>query len=137
MVKAKKKSLRVKKLKGLTIQFLPYAEIEILNSAERIKKLLQIILKDKVAIIQGRLLPEEETRLIEDTMALVGNIKGFKGIELAVISPNPEERTVWTKFKHGVASALIGQTDSLTVIGPAAVIKEMRKDPKKLEIMMS
>jgi hypothetical protein len=128
---------KTRKIRGLTIQFLPYAEIEMLDSANRIKKLLQIILKDKVVIIQGRLRAEEETRLIEDTMALVGTIKGFKGIELAVISPNPEERSVWNKIKHSLATALIGQTDALTIIGPAAVIKEMKKDPKKLEIMMS
>jgi hypothetical protein len=133
----KKVKARIKKLKGLTIQFLPYAEIEGLDSTERIKKLLQIILKNKVIIIQGRLKPEEETRLIEDTMALVGNIKGFKGIELAVISPNPEERSMMNKLKHGIANALVGQTDALTIIGPAAVIKEMKKDPSKLEIMMS
>jgi hypothetical protein len=128
---------KTKKLKGLTIQFLPYAEIENLGSGERVKKLLQIILKDKVIIIQGRLRPEEETRLIEDTMALVGTIKGFKGIELAVITPNTEERTFTSKLKHGIANVLVGQTDALTIIGPAAAIKEMKKDPKKLEIMMS
>jgi len=125
------------KIRGLTLQFLPYAEIENLDSTERIKKLLEIILKNKVIILQGRLKADEETRLIEDTMVLVGNIKGFKGIELAVISPNPEERSIFSRMKHGLANALVGQTDALTIIGPAAVIKEMKKDPKKLEIMMS
>jgi len=124
------------KSNGLTIQFLPYAEIEGLDSAARIKKLLEIILKNKVIILQGRLKAEEESRLIEDTMILVGKIKEFKGIELAVISPNPEERKLMDKVKHGIANLLIGQTDALTVIGPASVIKEMKKDPKKLEVMM-
>jgi hypothetical protein len=125
------------KEKGLTIQFLPYAEIEGLDSTSRIKKLLEIILKNKVIILQGRLKPDEETRLIEDTMILVGKIKEFKGIELAVISPNPEERKFADKIKYGIANMLIGQTDAMTVIGPASVIKEMKKDPKKLEVMMS
>jgi len=127
----------MKKLNGLTLQFLPYSEISGLDSMHRIKKLLDIILKNKIIIIQGRLKPEEETRLIEDTMILVGKIKGFKGIELAVISPNPDERNVLNKLKYSIANALVGQTDSLTIIGPASVIKEMKKDPKKLEIMMS
>ena len=43
---------KMKKLKGLTIQFLPYAEIEGLDGTARIKKLLQIILKNKIIIIQ-------------------------------------------------------------------------------------
>ena len=130
------KKAKSKKFKGLTIQFLPHVEIESLNSAERIKKLLQVVLKDKIIILQGRLRPEEESRLIEDTMALVGTIKGFKGIELAVISPNSDNMTTMNKIKHGVARVLIGVTDALTIIGPAAVVKEMRKDPSKLEVIM-
>lgn len=123
--------------RGLTIQFLPYSEIDGLDSTKRIKKLLEIILKGKVVIIQGRLTPEEETRLIEDTLILVGKVKGFKGIELAVISPNTKDRGMISKLRYGIANALVGNTEALTVIGPASAIKEMKKDPKKLEVMMS
>lgn len=139
MSKAKKHKsrMRTKKIKGLTLQFMPYAEIENLDSPARIKKLLQIILANKIIIIQGRLNPEEETRLIEDTMALVGTVRGFKGIELSVITPSSNGQTIVNKLKHGIANALVGQMDALTVIGPASIIKEMRKDPRKLEIMMS
>jgi len=121
---------------GLTIQFITYSQIKDLNSTARIKKLLEIILNNKVIILQGKLMPEEETRLIEDTLVLVGKVKGFKGIELAVISPNPNEQTIMNKIKYGIANALVGNTDSLTVIGPASVVKDMKKDPKKLEVMM-
>ena len=129
--------MKNKKINGLTLQFIPYSQIADLDSTKRIKNLLDIILDGKIIIIQGRLKPEEETRLIGDTMVMVGRIKGFKGIELAVISPNPDERTILNKLKYGIASALVGDTDSLTIIGPASVIKEMKKDPKKLEVMMS
>jgi hypothetical protein len=115
---------------------MPYAEIAKLDSTHRIKKLLEILLKNKVVILQGKLKPEEETRLIEDTMILVGKIKGFKGIELAAISPNPNEKSVLDKLKYGIANALVGNTDSLTIIGPASIVKEMKKDPRKLEVIM-
>ncbi len=124
------------KLKGLTLNFIPYSEISSLDTLERIKKLLKIILDNKVIILQGRLKPEEETRLIEDTMIMIGNIKGFKGVELEVISSDSEERTMFEKLRFGLAKALVGQQDALTIIGPATVIKEMKKDPKKLEVMM-
>ncbi len=127
---------RNKKMRGLTLHFMPYAEIAKLNSVERIKKLLKIILNNKVVILQGRLNPEEETRLIEDTMIMIGNIKGFKGVELAVISSDSDERTLFDKMKFGLAKVLVGQQDSLTIIGPASIVKEMKKDPKKLEVMM-
>ena len=125
------------KIKGFTIQFLPHAEIESLSSTARIKKLLDVIVDNKLIVLQGRLKAEEETRLIEDTMILVGRIKGFKGIELAVISPNTRDRSIFSNFKHGLAAALIGDIDALTIIGPASAIKEMKKDPRKLEVMMS
>jgi hypothetical protein len=125
----------MKKIQGLTIQFLPYSEIENLSSGDRIKKILDIILDNKLVVIQGKLKSEEEARLIEDTMALVGRIKGFKGVELAVISPDVRRRDVLSQLKHGIANALVGNTESLTVIGPASIIKEMKKDPRKLEII--
>ncbi|MBR9704165.1 DUF2073 domain-containing protein [Candidatus Pacearchaeota archaeon] len=128
----KKKS----KIKGLTLHFMPYSEIAKLETVERIKKLLKIILDNKVIILQGRLRPEEETRLIEDTMIMIGNIKGFKGVELAVISSDSDDRSLFEKFKFGLAKAIAGSQDAMTIIGPATVVKEMKKDPKKLEVMM-
>ena len=130
----KKKS--IKKSSGLTLQFIPYSEIANLDTVERIKKLLKIVLDNKVVILQGKLNPDEETRLIEDTMIMIGNIKGFKGVELAVISQGSESKTLFQKLKFGIAKALVGQQDALTIIGPATIVKEMKKDPKKLEVMM-
>jgi hypothetical protein len=124
------------KVKGLTLHFMPYSEIAKLDTLERIKKLLKVILDNKVIILQGRLKPEEESRLIEDTMIMIGNIKGFKGVELEVISQDSEEKNLFDKVRFGLAKALIGQQDCLTIIGPASVVKEMKKDPKKLEVMM-
>ena len=116
---------------------MPYSEISKLETVERIKKLLRIILDNKVIILQGRLKPEEESRLIEDTMIMIGNIKGFKGVELAVISHDSDtNKNIMDKVKFGLAKALVGQQDAITVIGPASIVKEMKKDPKKLEIMM-
>lgn len=125
-----------KKLKGLTLHFIPYSEIASLESVERIKKLLRIILDNKVVILQGRLRTDEETRLIEDTMIMIGNIKGFKGVELAVISNDSENSSLFQKFRFGIAKAITGQQNALTIIGPATIVKEMKKDPKKLEVMM-
>jgi hypothetical protein len=130
------KNNEIKKIEGLTLHFMPYSEIAGLDTVERIKKLLKIILDNKVVILQGRLKPEEETRLIEDTMIMIGNIKGFKGVELAVIGQNSEEKTFLQKLRFGLAKALVGQQDALTIIGPATIVKEMKKDPKKLEVMM-
>lgn len=127
---------RKEKRKGLTLQFIPFSEIAHLESVERIKKLLKIVLEHKVVILQGRLKPDEETRLIEDTMIMIDNIKGFKGIELAVISGDDENKSFLDKLRMGLARAIAGQQDAITIIGPASIVKEMKKDPKKLEVML-
>jgi len=113
---------------------MPYGEIASLGSAERIKKILSLVLAGKVVILQGQLKAEEESRLIEDTMALIGHISGFRGIELAVLE-NKEEGA-GAKFKNSVARMLIGQRNAMTVIGPANIVKEIKRNPKKLEILL-
>jgi len=119
----------------LTIQFIPYSEIEGLGSGERIKKLLKIVLGDKIVVLQGRLNPEEEARLIEDTMAMIGHIRGFKGVELAVLNPGTQA-SVMSGIRSGIAKFLVGDRESMTIIGPASTIKEIKRDPSKLELML-
>lgn len=132
----KKKSLG--KIKGFSIQFLPYSEIRDLDSTERIKKILGIILKNNILILQGRLKPEEETRLIGDTMAMIGHVKNFSGIELAVVSENGNEEKFLDKIKKNLAKALTGgDLGAVTIIGPATIVKEIKKNPKKIELLLN
>lgn len=126
----------IKKLKGLSIQVIPFSEMNDLTISQRVKKVLSLVLSNKIVILHGRLRPEEEARLIEDTMAMVDHVQGFTGIELAVIEPNLKSENVFIKMKHGIAKRLVGDNSSLTVIGPARVIKEIKRDPKKIELLL-
>ena len=132
-----KKSKKIGKLKGFAIQFLPYSEIKDLNSDERIKKILGIVLGNNILILQGKLRSEEETRLIGDTMAMIGHVKGFKGIELAVISGNGEQ-TFMDKFRKNLVRMIVkGDLGAITIIGPATIVKEIKRNPKKIELLLS
>ncbi len=125
------------RLHGLSLQVIPFAEIEKMGISERVKKILNIVLGNRIVIIHGRLRAEEEARLIEDTMAMVDHIKGFKGIELAVIAPDTKDRGMFTKMRYNIAKSLVGDSSALTVIGPSSVVKEIRRDPKKIELLLS
>ena len=57
-----------RKMKSLSLQVIPFAEIQDLSISERVKKILNLVLGNKIVILHGRLRPEEEVRLIEDTM---------------------------------------------------------------------
>jgi len=120
---------------NLTIHFMPWSEIVHEDITGRIKKILGIVLQDKIIILQGKLKPEEESRLIEDTMALIGNVKDFQGIEIAAISSD-NQRSVFERVRHNIVKILVGEQDTITIIGPARIVKEIKKDPKKIELML-
>ncbi len=124
------------KIRGLSLHIMPYSEIRDLNISDRVKKILKIVLGNKVVILQGRLRPEEEIRLIEDTMAMVDHIKSFRGIELAVIDPDADKTSFIFKMRKNIAKSLVGDNNAITVIGPASVVKEIKRDPKKIEVLL-
>ncbi len=134
--KSKTSKKKSKKNSDLVIHFMPFSEIASEDTTNRIRKIMGFILDGKLIILQGRLRPEEETKLIENTMTLVGNLKGFQGIELAVVSSDSEHRTVFEKVRHNIARILVGEQDALTIIGPAALVKEIKRNPKKIELML-
>ncbi len=132
-----KKIQKQKRINGFAIRFMPYSEIKNLNSTQRIKKVLEIVFENYILILQGRLKPEEETRLIEDTMAMIGHVKNFKGIELAVISSDDKTSTI-DRLRNKIAMSLSGgDLGAVTIIGPASVVKEIKRDPKKIELMLN
>lgn len=124
------------KIRGVNLHIIPFSEIRELSISDRIKKILKLVLDNKVLIIQGRLRSEEEIRLIEDTMAMVDHVKTFKGIELAVIEPDMGDESFFMKVRKGIAKTLVGHHNALTIIGPASIVKEIKKDPKKLEVLL-
>lgn len=125
------------KIRGFSLQFIPFNEIRNLSSPERIKKILDIILGNNIMLLQGRLLPEEESRLIEDTMAMIKHVKNFRGIELAVISGN-NHSNILQKARQGIANAISGgDLGAITIIGPATIVKEIKKNPRKIELLLN
>lgn len=125
------------KIKGFSIQFLPYSEIKSLGSDERIRKILNIVLGNNIILLQGRLRPEEEARLIGDTMAMIGHVKNFRGIELAVVAGNGNGG-MFGKMKSGLVKAIAGgDLGAVTIIGPATVVKEIKRNPKKIELLLN
>ncbi|QQG38579.1 MAG: DUF2073 domain-containing protein [Candidatus Woesearchaeota archaeon] len=114
----------------LTLQFIPYKEIQSLSSEKRISKILNIVKNDKIVLLQGRLFPEEETTLIERTMEQISRSK-FKGVEICTVMPNTNQ-TLIDKIRNSIASALLGNRDGVTIIGPASIVKEIKRDPDKI-----
>ena len=48
-----------------------------------------------------------------------------------------ENRSLFEGVRRNIAKILVGEQDAITVIGPASVVKDITKDPKKIELMLS
>ena len=116
----------------LTLQFVPYSEIEYISSVGRIRKLLNIAKENRIVLLEGRLRKEEEAELIKATMEEIN--KDFKGIELSVIYPDKKESDLFKRLKKNFINMLLGDRQGLTIIGPASIVREIKKDPDKIQL---
>ena len=115
----------------VTIQFIPYHDIGNLETGQRINKILKNVRDNKIVLVEGRLDSEEEALLIERTMEEIN--KSFKGVEICSIDSSSGD--MFKKFKQGIARVLLGNRGGFTIIGPASLVREIRKDPNKIELL--
>ena len=118
----------------LTLQFVPSDELNYLNSDKKIQKLLKVIKEDKIVLMEGRLSNKEEAQLIERTMEEID--KKFKGIEIASLDPKIG-KDFGSFLKDGIFKLFFGDRRGMTVMGPANIIKEIKRDPNKLQLYTS
>jgi len=121
----------------LTLQFIPHHEIEKLGSEARIEKLLEGVKKNEIVLLEGRLESEEETQLIEKTMEDISS--SFKGVELCTIYPNKRKSRkldVGSLIKDSLTKMILGNKEGMTIIGPANIVKEIKRDPKKIQLFI-
>ncbi|MBI5393151.1 DUF2073 domain-containing protein [Candidatus Woesearchaeota archaeon] len=116
----------------LTLQFIPFTEIESLSSDERVGKLLSIVKENKIALVEGTLHKEESAALIKKTMKSIN--QDFRGIELAVLYPEQNDDAMFKRLRLKLINALLGNRRGLTIIGPASVVKEIKQDPHKIDL---
>ena len=116
----------------LTLQFISHNEIVSLSSEQKVNKLLRLAKEDKIVVVEGKLKPEEEAKLIQKTMEQIDS--KFKGIEICDIESNVLSDRIFERVRSGIAKILLGGRMGMTVIGPASVIKEIKKDPNKIRL---
>lgn len=117
---------------GLTLQFIPYGEIEHISSQKRVDKLLRLVKTDKIILLEGRLRSEEEAELIRRTMEEIND--KFTGIELSVVYPESKNVALFGKLKQSFINMVLGDRRGMTIIGPANVVREIKQDPDKIQL---
>jgi len=118
----------------LTLQFVPYNKIANLTSEERINTLLKTVKEEKIILLEGRLEEREKAELITKTMQEIN--EKFSGIELEDMNTGNTEQTLYKKIRRYFIKMLLGNREGVTIIGPANIIKEIKKDPDKIQLYM-
>ena len=110
----------------LTLQFVPFHQIENLSADAKIQKLLALVKENKIVLLEGRLRKTEEVELIKATMREIND--QFKGIEVSVVNPEKKNQELFSQLRSSLANLLLGDRQGLTIIGPASIIKEIKKE---------
>ena len=114
------------------VQVLSHDLLNELDVSSKVDKILGIVKKGNVVLIEGRLNPQEETDLIAKALEKVSG--KFTGIEIAFLE-GKESTTIVQKVKKHILKVLVGNRLGLTVVGPSKIIKEVKMNPNKLEIL--
>lgn len=130
----------------LSFQYLPYRECSDLNTEQKLKKIFKIVRNKKIVLMQGKLKPEEEARLIEETMGQV--TRDFPGISFCTILPGQtgkkskdkdveeEKVSVVGNVRNALYNVFMKNRDALTIIGPANIVREIRKNPNQIDLFI-
>ncbi|MEY7849263.1 DUF2073 domain-containing protein [Natrarchaeobius sp. A-rgal3] len=117
---------------GIQIDLISGERMENMATMEKIRMILDGVHDGNIVILEEGLTPDEESRLIETTMAEI-NPENFNGIEIET----------YPKSDGGDSSLLgrimggDGPEAKLTVIGPANRIETLHKDETLISALVS
>ncbi len=117
---------------SLTLQFIPFSEVNNLSSDKKINKLLKVAQDEKIILLEGKLKSGEKSELIRKTMEEISD--KFKGIEIEELDVENRDKDFFQRLKTTFINFLLGSRRGLTIIGPASIIKEIKKDPDKIQL---
>ena len=121
----------VKEQDGVQIDLVSGERMAGLTSMEKIRMILDGVHDGKIVILEQGLSPDEESKLIEVTMAEISPDE-FSGIEIETYpsSSSPDSSLIGRLMGRGEAS-------TLTVIGPADRIETLHKDETLISALVS
>jgi hypothetical protein len=121
----------VKEKDGVQIDLVSGDRMDGMTSMEKIRMILDGVHDGKIVILEEGLSPDEESKLIEVTMAEISPDE-FSGIEIETYpsSSSPDSSFI---------GRLMGrqETSKLTVIGPADRIETLHKDETLISALVS
>ncbi|HID26150.1 MAG TPA: DUF2073 domain-containing protein [Thermoplasmata archaeon] len=112
---------------SVTVNLVSRNKLEELSSSEKIEYILKEVEKGKVLILESGLTPGEQASLIQQTMTKIDH-DTFIGIEIEGYSE--EKLSLFQKLFGGI------RRPRMTVVGPAHLLKTIRKDDTVIETVI-
>ena len=112
---------------SVKIEFVSQRVLSKKGEEDKLNFILNSVKKDKILVLEEPLSGEEEAKLIEKTMGAVS--KDFPGIEMCTLGK------VANDVRGVVIKILGGRSSGLTVVGPSNLVKQIKRDPHKLQLL--
>jgi hypothetical protein len=136
-----------RKPKRIKIDFVSSVVLDKKTGKKKINFILSKVKDGSILVLDGVLRPEEEMELIKETMRRVDD--GFPGIEVCSLKKQVKgwrqffEKLAESKekFSSFILSGLTGKPvktslkTGLTLIGPAKIIKNIKKNPESFSVL--
>ncbi len=113
-------------MKEIKMKLVPYEKLK-----EDLENVFTELKKGAIVIVDAKIPPEEEAKIIEETMKRV-DLK-FKGIEISSLelSSNKENKLA-AIIRDKIYKLVSGKERGLTLIGSANIIKKIESNPEEL-----
>lgn len=116
----------------ISFKYLSQYDLESLGQ-KRYEEILNFVKENYIVLVDGNFTKDDEIQLLKMTMEHVNN--KFKGIEFASFnSVSKNDISFFKSVKLKLSNWLSGK-QGLTLIGRAEIIKDIKKDPDKIELM--
>jgi len=113
-------------MEGIKMDFLSSDALQSRTSMEKISMIIDRVKNGDLLVIEGGLTPEEEAELIESTMREI-DVENFVGIDIYTLEKDK-------KSFFGISKK---KTVGLTIIGPANVMRTVKKKSNFLSMIAS
>ncbi len=117
----------------IDLEFIPFESLKSMALEEQVKFIIKKAKENKILIFDSQLTPTEEAKLISETMKHID--KKFSGIEICSLQMD-KNNNFMDKAKSFIFRALTGKMRGTSIIGPAKIIKQIKRDPESISILM-
>ncbi len=113
---------------NIELEFISSDILEEFKGEEKMQYILDKIKDNKILVMEESLSSTDEAKLIEATMRNIS--EKFSGIEVSTLREKQENG-----IRETIIKLLGGKTGGLTVIGPSKLIKQIKKEPKRISVL--